>query len=90
MGCKTREKTYIGETARSAYIRGKEHQAHARNGHPELSAVAEHAWTGHEIEWAPSVIANCRNNRERKVKEAWLIHDKLKKRKADNEQRQRC
>ena len=79
MRCKTCEKTYIGEIARSANIRGKEHHAHARNGHPELSAVAEHAWTGHKIEWAPRVIANCRNNRERKVKEAWLIYDREKK-----------
>ena len=34
--CNTCEKTYIGETARSANTRGKEHHAHARNGHPEL------------------------------------------------------
>ena len=79
LSCKTCEKTYTGETARSAYIRGKEHHAHARNGHPELSAVAEHSWTGHDIEWTPSVIASCKNNRERKVKEAWLIHDRERK-----------
>ena len=42
MACKTCE-AYIGETARCVCIRGKEH--HARNGHPELSAVAEHEWT---------------------------------------------
>ena len=69
----------IGETARSAYIRGKEHHAHARSGHSEPSAVAEHAWTGHDIEWTPSVIASCKNNCERKVKEAWLIYDSEKK-----------
>ena len=71
--------TYIGETARSANIRGKEHHAHARNGHPELSAVAEHAWTGNDIERTPSVIASCKTNRERKVTEAWLIHDRERK-----------
>ena len=93
MRCNTCEKTCIGETARSAYImiRGKEHHAHARNGHPALSAVAEHAWTGQDIEWTPSVIASCKNNSERKVKEAWRIHDRERKlRKDDNEQRQRC
>ena len=76
MRCNTCEKAYIGETARSANIRGKEHHAHAWNGHPELSAGGEHAWTGYDIEWTPSVIASCKNNRERKVKEAWLIHDR--------------
>ena len=62
MRCNICEKTYIGETGRSACIRGKEHHAHARNGHPELSAVAEHAWTGHDIKWTLSVIASCKNN----------------------------
>ena len=79
MRCNTCEKTYIGETAGSAYIRGKEHHAHAQNRNPELSAVAEHAWTDHNIEWMPSVIASCRNNHEQKVKEAWLIYDREKK-----------
>ena len=41
--------------------------------------MAEHAWAGHEIEWTPSVIASCKNNRELKVKEAWLIHDRERK-----------
>ena len=27
----------------------------------------------------PSVIASCKNNREQKVKEAWLIHDRERK-----------
>ena len=79
MRCNTCERTDFWETARSAYIRGKEHPSHARNRHPELSTVAEHAWTDHDIEWMPSVIASCKNNRERKVKEAWLIHDRERK-----------
>ena len=28
----------------------------ARNGHPELSAVAEHALKGHDVEWKPNVL----------------------------------
>ena len=41
--CGTCDKCYIGETGRSVETRVKEHCAHARNGHPELSASAEHA-----------------------------------------------
>ena len=44
--CKDCEKTYIGETARNAGVRAKEHYSHARNGRLDQSAVAEHAWTG--------------------------------------------
>ena len=68
MACKTCEALYIGETARWVCIRGKEHHAHARNRHPKLSAVAEHTWTGHEVDWVPSDISTSRNNRERKFK----------------------
>ena len=45
MACKTCEALYIGETARCVCIRGKEHHAHARNRHTELSAVGNmHGW----------------------------------------------
>ena len=29
---------------------------------------------GHEVDWVPSILARSRNNREQKIKEAWLIH----------------
>ena len=67
--CKDCEKTYIGETARSAGVRAKEHYSRARNGRLGQSAVAEHARTGHKIDWAPTVIAISERNRERKIKE---------------------
>ena len=62
--CKYCEKTYIGETARNAVVRAKEHYSHARNGRLDQSAVAEHAWTGHKIDWAPTLIAIGERNRE--------------------------
>ena len=37
MACKTCEALYIGEKARCVCIRGKEHHARARNGHPRES-----------------------------------------------------
>ena len=41
-------KKYIGETKRTLNTRLSEHQAAARRGELEKSAVAEHAWTeGH-------------------------------------------
>ena len=41
--CTQCDKSYIGETKRSTRIPVKEHMASARNGHPEVSAAAEHA-----------------------------------------------
>ena len=48
--CSDCEKCYIGETGTNADTKVKEHRVLAQNGHPELSAVAEHSWEGHTIE----------------------------------------
>ena len=77
--CGDCEKCYIGETGRNADIRVKEHRAHARNGHPELSAVAEHALEGHRVEWSPKILALATKTRVRRVKEALFIHERDKK-----------
>ena len=37
-------------------MRVEEHFAQARNGHPQLSAVAEHAIGGHQIEWKAKIV----------------------------------
>ena len=54
--CSTCDKGYIGETGRKIETRVKEHRAHARNGHPELSAVAEHALTDINSEELPKCL----------------------------------
>ena len=76
--CKDCEKTYIGETARNAGVRAKEHYSHSRNGQLDQSVVAEHAWTGHEIDWASTVITISERNRERKIKKSWLLQGREK------------
>ena len=76
--CNTCNKSYIGETGRNAEIRAKEHRAHARNGHPEQSAVAQHALEGHIIDWNPKVIGRAGKTKTRRIKEALLIHKKEK------------
>ena len=55
-------------------MRAKEHQALARNGHLELSAVAEQALKGHNVEWEPNVLCIADRTRERRVKGAIRIH----------------
>ena len=40
LGCMECPRVYVGETARTADLRSKEHQAHARDGRLEQSAVA--------------------------------------------------
>ena len=77
--CGDCEKCYIGETGRNTDTRVKEQRAHARNGHPELSAVAEHAWEGHTIEWSPKILVSAAKTRVRRVKEALVIHERDKK-----------
>ena len=57
----------------------KEHRAHARNGHPELSVVAEQVWEGHTIEWSPKILALVAKTRVRCVKAALVIHERDKK-----------
>ena len=66
----------INKTKRSTRIRVKEHMASARNGHPEVSATAEHALIhDHRLAWEKATpIDHARNTRQRRVKEALWIH----------------
>ena len=77
--CSDCEKCYIGETGRNADTRVKEHCAHARNGHPELSAVAEHALEGHRVEWSQKILALATKTRVRRVRAVLIIHERDKK-----------
>ena len=79
IGCKTCPEVYVGETARTARQRAKEHRMHARTGNIHLSATAAHAETGHEIHWEPRVLAKETHTIKRKVIEAMYIR-KLDKR----------
>ena len=76
--CGTCNKRYIGETGRSVETRVKEHFALARNGHPELSAVAEHAIDGPQIEWKAKIVEVADKMRVRRIKEAQAIRRKDK------------
>ena len=76
--CETCDKMYIGETGRSIKKRVKEHRSQAKNGHTELSAVAEHVLEGHCVKWDPKIFASATTTRERRIKEALLIHGKDK------------
>ena len=87
IGCNDCRKVYVGETARSAKVRTKEHKGHARNGHAELSAVANHALDGHSIHWKPRVLGREKSAMKRKMKEA-LVIQKLQKR--DGSMNQDC
>ena len=51
IGCKNWENIYVGETARTAKMRAKEHNIHARTGNTHLLAAAAAAYTklGHDI-----------------------------------------
>ena len=69
-----RERAYVGETGRSLRTRVIEHVAHARNGRTDLSATAEHAWSRHEMNWTPKVLASEKTTKERRVREALEIH----------------
>ena len=52
VGCQDCPATYVGQTARALSQRLKEHKSALTNGHPEKSAIAEHAMdTGHTIDW---------------------------------------
>ena len=58
IGCKTCPSVYIGETARTARQRVKEHEMHTRHGNTQLSALASHAHAyAHDIHWRARVIA---------------------------------
>ena len=65
---------YIGETGRSLRTRVKEHVAHARNRRTDLSAMAEHAWSGHKMIWTPKVLASEKTTKEHRVREALESH----------------
>ena len=62
-------------------VRAQERYAHACNGHPELSAAAQHALDVHQMDWTPEGIVRATSTMERKVKEAITIHQ-VKKRTA--------
>ena len=73
--CADCPKTYIGETKRTIRTRVKEHCASARNNHPELSAIAEHALLcDHKVSWqAPKILCHEKGTVSRRVQEAlWL------------------
>ena len=76
--CYTCNKSYIGETGRNAETRAKEHRAQAKNGHPELSSVVQHALEGHTRDWSPNIKEKVEVTRPRRVKEALLIHKQEK------------
>ena len=80
VGCKTCPNVYIGETARTAATRIREHQYHTRSQHPELSGIAAHVINeGHTVHWEPRVVARETNLQKRKLKEALFI-DKVRNR----------
>ena len=55
----------------------KEHLACIRNGHPQLSAAAEHAlYNGHRLDPEPAILDTSRGLGARRVKEALWIHNK--------------
>ena len=47
---------YIGETTRRLETRKKEHQDACCRGMPETSAVSEHAWEHHPIDWGGTKV----------------------------------
>ena len=75
--CSDCDGSYIGETKRSVGTRMKEHLACIRNGHPQLSAAAEHAlYNGHRLDPEPAILDTSRGLGARRVKEALWIHNK--------------
>ena len=84
LGCMECPSVYIGETARTAKQRVKEHNMHTRTGHTDLSAVANHAHTeGHRIHWEPRILAREKNTSRRKIKEALAIRKLIRQRGED-------
>ena len=64
VGCKTYPNVYIGETARTAATRIREHQHHTHSQHPELSGKATHVINeGHTVHWEPRIVARETNVR---------------------------
>ena len=76
--CETCDRTYIGETGRRVEKRVQEHRSQVKNGLTELLAVVEHVCEGHCVKRDPKILANATRTRERRIKEALLIHGKDK------------
>ena len=74
MGCDDCDQVYVGETARNSKVQVKEYPTLARNRHPELSAVAEHALGGHAVDWLPKVLRVANRTMERRIKELLRIN----------------
>ena len=74
--CHDCDRVYIGESGRTIRTRIKEHKAGARNGHPEVSAAAEHALLlDHQLAWDETAPLDQDNNKQRRrIKEALWIH----------------
>ena len=54
--------------------RAKEHKVYVQNRRTDLSATAEHAWSEHNMNWLPKVLASEKTMKERRVQEALEIH----------------
>ena len=63
-------------SGKSVEKRVEKHRSRAKNGLTELSAVAEHVCEGHCVKWDPRILANATRMRERRINEAYLIHEK--------------
>ena len=85
--CKTCDDEYVGETLRAIQVRAKEHRDAIRLGNTEKSAVAQHVHQQkepHEIDWSTmSVIDKAQAWRERKLREAFKIHQRQPKMNRD-------
>ena len=76
LDCKACPRVYIGETARTAKQRTREHKCHTNCSKRELSAVAAHAIDeGHEIHWEPRVVAREGHSLKRRTREAFYIDE---------------
>ena len=74
IGCNDCAHVYVGETARTATQRTREHKTHTNGSTPHLSAVAMHAREKeHHIYWTPRVLTKEADATKRKLKEALLI-----------------
>ena len=85
--CKTCDDEYVGETLRALQVRAKEHRDAIRLGNTEKSAVAQHVHQQkepHEIDWSTmSVIDRAQAWRERKLRDAFKIHQRQPKMNRD-------
>ena len=68
--------TYVGETARNLGKHVSKHRGGVCNGHPDLSAAAEHMLSfDHHLDWEhPRIIEKDANTIRRRIKEALAIH----------------